>query len=738
MFNNIFVFFKKYIILCLLIFMAFFSGIIYKSFYILDKPVIVDKQSDIIAIVNRDTGIDYKEDHINYSKEIISSLGNDYSLVSKELAEKGILDGRFSGMIIFSNNFSKNVISVNNDLPEKAEIYYKVNQNLSDKDKLFTTKRIYDIEKNINSKLGYLYINSILKEFGDAQIDSKKVIINNENTYNSIEKINITNILRSINISDLEKLGIDIQTLDMSKDFKENENIINQISTIYNNSSNDITNDMESIKNNFTIDLDELKNFNKDINSLNVFYEYEGFDNIIKYYDDKQNKIFNDKKSEFQDFIASISNILKDFGNTGNDLSNQLKGHVNYLEDGIHKYMENMINTYIAENDNYTSSLTDEFNLLAGVFKTLVDKLIKDKIYDKNTIKQIIKDSSYIDQGNIGDIIVSDNHLEVFSDFNAYLDNIFTKEVDESINQTVDNRIDLYRDYDFLNEAFFINKLDISKILDKVSRFTYLENTKNKIDNSINIYKGDINQIINQIDLSLISVLNESNLLNYFGSDINLGLIDIESKIKLKLFVQKILLNNKFNKKILPIKSSIEEFSLYDYFNYIDKEVDNLSTLYNNYIKNNSYIKESYNVQDLENIDFVYGIYDNSEKNIDYIEELVYSEYDVSNTNLENNIQESKVNSKLNFYKNMEMMSEFSQKLPNVYIGGIPNIALHDFISNPTKTIEDINNSGKISDKKKDIDINNFILFAILLLIVLFLLFFKIYDNLIKKINKKE
>ena len=83
-------------------------------------------------------------------------------------------------------------------------------------------------------------------------------------------------------------------------------------------------------------------------------------------------------------------------------------------------------------------------------------------------------------------------------------------------------------------------------------------------------------------------------------------------------------------------------------------------------------------------------------------------------------------------------MSEFSQKLPNVYIGGIPNIALHDFISNPTKTIEDINNSGKISDKKKDIDINNFILFAILLLIVLFLLFFKIYDNLIKKINKKE
>lgn len=738
MFNNIFVFFKKYIILCLLIFIAFFSGIIYKSFYILDKPVIVDKQSDIIAIVNRDTGIDYKEDHINYSKEIISSLGNDYSLVSKELAEKGILDGRFSGMIIFSNNFSKNVISVNNDLPEKAEIYYKVNQNLSDKDKLFTTKRIYDIEKNINSKLGYLYINSILKEFGDAQIDSKKVIINNENTYNSIEKINITNILRSINISDLEKLGIDIQTLDMSKDFKENENIINQISTIYNNSSNDITNDMESIKNNFTIDLDELKNFNKDINSLNVFYEYEGFDNIIKYYDDKQNKIFNDKKSEFQDFIASISNILKDFGNTGNDLSNQLKGHVNYLEDGIHKYMENMINTYIAENDNYTSSLTDEFNLLAGVFKTLVDKLIKDKIYDKNTIKQIIKDSSYIDQGNIGDIIVSDNHLEVFSDFNAYLDNIFTKEVDESINQTVDNRIDLYRDYDFLNEAFFINKLDISKILDKVSRFTYLENTKNKIDNSINIYKGDINQIINQIDLSLISVLNESNLLNYFGSDINLGLIDIESKIKLKLFVQKILLNNKFNKKILPIKSSIEEFSLYDYFNYIDKEVDNLSTLYNNYIKNNSYIKESYNVQDLENIDFVYGIYDNSEKNIDYIEELVYSEYDVSNTNLENNIQESKVNSKLNFYKNMEMMSEFSQKLPNVYIGGIPNIALHDFISNPTKTIEDINNSGKISDKKKDIDINNFILFAILLLIVLFLLFFKIYDNLIKKINKKE
>ena len=191
------------------------------------------QQSTDIAIVNQDMGVDYNEKSVNYAENLIKSVDSDFILTNREAAKKGLEDGRYGAMIVLPGNFSKNITTINDVTPSKVEIYYEQNKALESENKLIVSAKIADFERKLNSKLSYMYVSSIFSELHRGQDCAEDILQNDDEDLEALNSINNFDILQSINLTQLEEQDINIETLDLNKNFSENKEIISQIDTLY-------------------------------------------------------------------------------------------------------------------------------------------------------------------------------------------------------------------------------------------------------------------------------------------------------------------------------------------------------------------------------------------------------------------------------------------------------------------------------------------------------------------------
>ena len=196
-----------------------------------EKPEV--NQSTDIAIVNQDMGVDYNGKNVNYAEDLIKSVDSDFVLTNREAAKKGLEDGRYGAMIVLPGNFSKNITTINDVTPSKVEIYYEENKALESENKLIVSAKISDFEKKLNSKLSYMYVSSVFSELHRGQDCVNEILQNDDEDLEALNSINNFDILQSINLTQLEDQDINIENLDLNKNFSENKEIIEQIDTLY-------------------------------------------------------------------------------------------------------------------------------------------------------------------------------------------------------------------------------------------------------------------------------------------------------------------------------------------------------------------------------------------------------------------------------------------------------------------------------------------------------------------------
>lgn len=463
--------------------------------------------SENIAIVNQDEGIGEGDDYINYAEKIIETLDKKFIVTSREIAKKGMSNGTYSAMIIFPGTFSKNVISINNERPEKTQFYYETSSILSKEKKANVEKEILALERNTNDKLSYLYIANILNEFHRGQEKVEYVLKNDEEDLQSISSINDNDLIKAIDLRELEKLDIDIETLDLSKDFELNEEIMNQMDQNYKEFLAEGEADLNSIKNkgNDLIINEEtgLLSYLKDIYSINIL---PPFLNIIQYTD-----IIESVKNDYDKLIDKESLSLKENQEINlNSLLNNAKDNNKNSEDSLNREINE-----ISENMAIDLNLEDDYKPIVEVLKKMQEYI--------NELSSENEDVAVVIPNILIDTVKDLENTKIFID-NEFIIVEATKEIDSIYKSIINKEIERAN---VLKEENKINAL-ISEIAISLlrSRQTIDPLTLNQfISEEIKkkVLAGDINFEIVKSKVNLendgsIVINNEDDYVNYLIS----------------------------------------------------------------------------------------------------------------------------------------------------------------------------------------------------------------------------
>jgi len=137
-----------------------------------------------VAIVNEDKCA-YKSDKSDkeqycFGQELVDKLKEErdmsWQFVDNETAEKGLENKKYYTMATIPENFSENILSVNTNSPQQAQIKFKSRQASSFMASKFTDTAFAKIKAALNEKISKEYFNNIFSETRNSVKDLKKAV----------------------------------------------------------------------------------------------------------------------------------------------------------------------------------------------------------------------------------------------------------------------------------------------------------------------------------------------------------------------------------------------------------------------------------------------------------------------------------------------------------------------------------------------------------------------------------
>lgn len=704
--------FKKII----LVITVFIIGLACGKYLQINKSLSIESkeknQSTKIALVNQDLGTDYSDSYINYSDEIISSLGDSFIATSREAAKKGIENGQYGGMIIFSGKFSSNIITINNEKPEKAQIYYEINPNLSDNDESKVTSDILKFERNLNDKLSYLYIASILNEFHISQSNVSKVLKNDNEDLENIFAINDNNLMESINLSELEKLNIDIDSLDLTKDFEGNIEVMNEMDSRYGEYLGLSQEELDKLKSFSTKSISSdtgIIGFKNNINNVNMLPEFikedNSYSNIFYYLNNRLNSTTNNAFSFIKDKTENLSNKNND-GNieiTDNtkaiisenietvkkdldvniskelevisalesDLLNlseiidrydlpiegteELKNITNNIDETIEN-INNTLNENAQDIKKYIESLKTENKITAYMLDEIIDEYKSILVLDELNKKEVIKSTliSGIDNAvsteklDLGNIQLSHNNVNWGNSSREYIDYLFAIPIPDN------KSIFAYRS-SFYDKLLNIPNIDLKTIGNTEDPYINLLKTNivDEINNFSNSQKDNINEFKATLNDNIKSLKDKNSVLK---NDLNNNITDKNNENTSNIEGLDIGTIESFNDMNDSITKNNTNFQhkIFDNLNIVNSIVLEKETEATNFSKNVVYETEVISKDNLHsNFDVFYS-------DLSYLE-LNLNEYNPMSNILKNNRVFQKLISDFD-ENNREIQSDFNNQ----------------------------------------------------------------------------
>lgn len=114
-----------------------------------------------IAVVNEDTGAEKEENALEFGKEVATVLTTDsdfnWSVVSRSAAEKGLAGQDYDAIVYIPSNFSKNIMTYEEQQPVKAEFKYTVGGQLNAANREKVLREIDKATARVNGKIATLY-----------------------------------------------------------------------------------------------------------------------------------------------------------------------------------------------------------------------------------------------------------------------------------------------------------------------------------------------------------------------------------------------------------------------------------------------------------------------------------------------------------------------------------------------------------------------------------------------------
>lgn len=158
-----------------------------------------------IAIVNEDAGTEKKEQNFDFGKEMIPILSSDsdyeWLVVSRGVTEKGLLKGEYDAVLYIPSDFSRNIMSYEEQQPAKSEFKYKISDQLNAMNREKILREIQKASSRVNGKISTLYWSYVSQDLQKVR-EQFDTILNKEmeflNTISDYYQPNMETVVREI------------------------------------------------------------------------------------------------------------------------------------------------------------------------------------------------------------------------------------------------------------------------------------------------------------------------------------------------------------------------------------------------------------------------------------------------------------------------------------------------------------------------------------------------------------
>ena len=187
-----------------------------------------------IAVVNSDVGVmDEDGNRLNYSAAIIQALEEEFVQASPALAETGFYDGTFGAIVTFPYHTSERVLSFNERYPQRVQLEFMINPNLSERDYVETYIRILNLQMSINNALAHTYVISIFGQLHAAQGQVPDIVQNKERDLTAMEIIALEQFTPSLSLEYIPEIPFDPASFDGSGRLVSKEGFASSVASLY-------------------------------------------------------------------------------------------------------------------------------------------------------------------------------------------------------------------------------------------------------------------------------------------------------------------------------------------------------------------------------------------------------------------------------------------------------------------------------------------------------------------------
>lgn len=158
-----------------------------------------------IAVVNLDEGvIAGSSEKSYYSQALLQFPSDNFEFTGLEIARNGIYQGKYAAYILVPSTFSQGVESINYT-PEQVVLEYSVNPNLKEQVRELVLKELQKFQANLSERITYVYVSAILSVFHEAQDASKVIMNHDEKDLEQLQGVQAEKLLQEVVFPQLER-----------------------------------------------------------------------------------------------------------------------------------------------------------------------------------------------------------------------------------------------------------------------------------------------------------------------------------------------------------------------------------------------------------------------------------------------------------------------------------------------------------------------------------------------------
>ena len=312
-----------------------------KNSVLAHTTTVQELRTDKIAVVNLDTGIAVGDENINYAGSLLVNLPDNFLLTGLEDARQGLKHGLYAGYLVVPATFSQNIVSLN-ETPVRAEISYMINDDLTAEYKEKAIYSVLEFVSNLNDNVSYMYLNSLMDEFHDAQNESEMIMKNDQGEREAIDAIQAKDLISLIPVTEVTEVEYDIQPVDITEYMTKNAELTGQVGTKYMEYLQASEVDHQKLIVQSTALMEEMQNMDGIIMGVNLALDAEG-NSVYQTGEEKLSTLFEEHNQKLMEKEQALDEgVLQIYTDVQNYLSEYEKSINAYQEENQEKYLDTL------------------------------------------------------------------------------------------------------------------------------------------------------------------------------------------------------------------------------------------------------------------------------------------------------------------------------------------------------------------------------------------------------------